>query len=303
MLVEHVPGNPELLGLDLVGVRDDPALEHVARTGHRRQSRGHEPAGARLGRAEREAALAAELQHDLLDRALVLREQVALERLAQPALRARRLAARLPAPRSGRRGSRSRARRSSPRRRRRRPPRRRAPARRRTRSPRRSAGRAARAGSCGRARGAAARSRARAARAGAAPRAGPAARRRRTCPCRARRPGAVPARPSETAPSGSVACLTTPGAKSAYGRRRRSATVRETRSISASSSESTSMARPATRATSSSVRSSCVGPSPPETRQTSACIPSRSASSSSTGSSPTMVTRAGCSPSARASRA
>ena len=36
-------------------------------------------------------------------------------------------------------------------------------------------------------------------------------------------PGAVPAMPSETRPPGSVACLRTPSAKSAYGRRIRSA--------------------------------------------------------------------------------
>ena len=52
-------------------------------------------------------------------------------------------------------------------------------------------------------------------------------------------PGAVPAMPSETAPSGSVACFRTPGAKSAYGRRMRSANRREICSISASSASST----------------------------------------------------------------
>ena len=65
-----------------------------------------------------------------------------------------------------------------------------------------------------------------------------------------------------------------PAAKSAYGRRIRSANRREICSISASSAASTSSSRPATRATSSIVLSSCVGPSPPETRQTSASKPS-----------------------------
>ena len=45
----------------------------------------------------------------------------------------------------------------------------------------------------------------------------------------------MPARPSESAPSGSVACLRTPVAKSAYGRPSRSAIVRETASICCSS--------------------------------------------------------------------
>ena len=52
-------------------------------------------------------------------------------------------------------------------------------------------------------------------------------------------PGAVPAMPSEIAPSGSVACLRTPAAKSAYGRRIRSANLREICSISLSSAAST----------------------------------------------------------------
>ncbi len=48
----------------------------------------------------------------------------------------------------------------------------------------------------------------------------------------------MPASPSERDPSGRVACFVTPGAKSAYGRRSRSATVRDTASISRSSSGS-----------------------------------------------------------------
>ena len=45
-------------------------------------------------------------------------------------------------------------------------------------------------------------------------------------------PGAVPASPSEAAPSGKDACLVTPGANSPYGRPSRSAMRRDTPSIS-----------------------------------------------------------------------
>ena len=129
-----------------------------------------------------------------------------------------------------------------------------------------------------RARAARARSRAPAARGAAARAAGPAARRRRSSPCRARCPGAVPARPSESAPSGSVACLRTPGlefavrAPEAVGDRARD---RPDRSLERPRRRRA--ARPATRATSSTVRSSCVGPRPPETRQRSAANASRNA--------------------------
>ena len=64
------------------------------------------------------------------------------------------------------------------------------------------------------------------------------------------------------------------------GRRRRTTgpadprSSRDTLPICSSSSSSTTSGRPAARATSSTVRSSCVGPSPPETRQRSAFIAS-----------------------------
>ena len=58
------------------------------------------------------------------------------------------------------------------------------------------------------------------------------------------RPGAVPARPRIVDGSGTVACFVTPSEKSAYGRFIRSATIRETPSICASSSASTRTARP-----------------------------------------------------------
>ena len=72
-------------------------------------------------------------------------------------------------------------------------------------------------------RGAAARSRARAARAPAARAAGPAARPRRRRRASSTTAGAVPTRPIQSAPSGSVACFVTPSAKSPYGRLRRAA--------------------------------------------------------------------------------
>ena len=126
----------------------------------------------------------------------------------------------------------------------------------------------------GPARAAPAPSPARAATAAAARAAAPAGRRRRRVPASSTSPGAVPASPSETAPSGSVACLRTPVSKSAYGRRSRSANALEIRSISAFSPSSTRSGRPAARATSSTVRSSCVGPRPPETTHRSARSPS-----------------------------
>ena len=72
----------------------------------------------------------------------------------------------------------------------------------------------------------------------------------------------MPARPSDTEPSGRVACFRTPAAKSEYGRPSRSAIVREMLPICASSSSSRTSGRPATRATSSTVRSSWVGTEP-----------------------------------------
>ena len=141
-----------------------------------------------------------------------------------------------------------------------------------------------------------ARSRAPAARAAAARVAGPEGRRRRRSPVSRTMPGAVPARPSEIAPSGSVACLRTPVVNSVYERPSRSAIAREMAPISRSSASSRMSERPATRATSSTVRSSCVGPRPPETRQRSASKPSRNACSRSSTRSPTIAIRAGSSP-------
>ena len=70
-------------GLDLVRVRDDRAGEHV--TGARRvgEPRRDEPAGAGLRRGKPEPARPAQVEDELGDRSLVLREEVATEGLAQ----------------------------------------------------------------------------------------------------------------------------------------------------------------------------------------------------------------------------
>ena len=92
---------------------------------------------------------------------------------------------------------------------------------------------------------------------------------RRRPPRRARRRAC---RADHVGTLGDRGLLRTPAAKSAYGRRSRSATC-------ARSPRSGARARrrherpPATRATSSTVRSSWVGPRPPETRQRSASLP------------------------------
>ena len=170
--------------------------------GHRREPRRDHAAGARLGRRERPAARAAEVEHDLLDPALLLAEQVPREPRRATRPRAR------PQARTGRRGSRSRARRSSRRRPAARRPPRRARARPPTRSRRRSAGRGARAAS---------RVREHAPHRLGLERARPEPLQLRGRPgqdddgglagLRRTRPGAVPASPSDTAPSGSVACF------------------------------------------------------------------------------------------------
>ena len=88
------------------------------------------------------------------------------------------------------------------------------------------------------------------------------------------RPGAVPAMPSTIAPSGSVACLRTPAAKSAYGRPQPLGEPRaRSPSISASSAGVDHERRAGDARDELDVRSSWVGPSPPETRHTSASSP------------------------------
>ncbi len=119
---DRLRGNAELRLLDLVRVRDDAAEEDVTRAGNRGQALGHEAAGARLGGADRQPERAAESEDDLLDRPLVLREEVAVEPCAQLGAEGSGSLLLRRARQTGRRGSRSRARRSSLRRRRRRRP-------------------------------------------------------------------------------------------------------------------------------------------------------------------------------------
>ena len=69
----------EKRGLDAVGVGDDRPEKHVAGAGHVGQPRRDQAARARFRRREREAALAAKVEDELGDRALVLREQVDAE--------------------------------------------------------------------------------------------------------------------------------------------------------------------------------------------------------------------------------
>ena len=75
-------GTPSDSGLHVVRVGHDAAREGVARARDVRQARRDQAARARLRGRETQPALAAEREHDLGDRPLVLAEEVALERLA-----------------------------------------------------------------------------------------------------------------------------------------------------------------------------------------------------------------------------
>ena len=88
-----------------------------------------------------------------------------------------------------------------------------------------------------------------------------------------------------------------------YGRRSRCATCRVHVSMRFSSPLCRTSGRPAARASSSTVRSSCVGPRPPEMTSRSCSSPSRSARSSPSAPSPTMRTSSGSSPSETSDRA
>ena len=235
------------------------------------------------------------VEHDRLDRRRSRGEHVLCERRARAPPPARRTCLGAGLDERGRRGSRSRARRSSPRPRRRRRRPRRAPPRRPTPRRRRSAARAARA----------ARARASRRRSGAvssaigqscrSSRGGPGASRDAASSARTSA-GAVPARPTTTAPSGTDACLWTPGANSLYGRRSRSGDLPRPRLDAPRAPRARTSGRPAARASSSTVRSSWVGPRPPEMTSRSCSRPSRSARSSSVGASPTMRTSSGSMP-------
>ena len=124
-----------------------------------------------------------------------------------------------------------------------------------------------RAAAPARAAGAAAPSRARAARAPAARAAAPAARRPRSRPPRARRPAPCRrGRPRAHRPAASPACGRRPRSRrtAAPGA---SATRRESSSIAVPQRRLDVQPDTGRRASSSIVRSSCVGPSPPETHE------------------------------------
>ena len=301
-------GTPELRLLHLVRVRDDAAEEDVARA---RAPRSAAPRRARRCTTRRSRASSPrarhEVEHELLDRrARRARTGTRSSGSAERLLERRRRAPRRPARRAGRRGSRSRARRSSPPRRPRRRRRPRAPSRPPTRSRRRTAaraapGRAARASTRRTGSVSSARGHSRCSSAG-----GPGSTTTDAAPGveheprrRARRARA------RCAPSGSVACFAHAGLE---------VRVRPLQALGdpprdradlrvAAPRRATQLATRHVARRSSTVRSSCVGPSPPETTaQVGLERPRRSAASSSSGSSPTIEIRAGSSPSESSSR-
>src|SRR5215468_4241468 len=81
VLLEDAARDAQLHSLDLVRIGHDPAQERATAAWHRREALRHHPAGAGLCRGERETLLAARIEDELLDAALVATEQVALERL------------------------------------------------------------------------------------------------------------------------------------------------------------------------------------------------------------------------------
>ena len=135
-------------------------------------------------------------------------------------------------------------------------------------------------------------------------RAGPGDRRRPPRRVSSTSPGAVPASPSERAPSGSDACFTTPRSNSAYGRRSRSAIRRETASISLAQRlvDDEAPLRPPARAARPCGRRAS-GRGRPRRRRDRSRAPPASAAASSSGRSPTIRIRAGSSPSSCSSRA
>ena len=84
--LEHLGRHAERRLLDRVRVGGHAAEEHGARPWHRGQPRRHEPTGAGLRRGEGEPALAAEIEHEPLDRRLPGRVEPPGDRLHEPAL-------------------------------------------------------------------------------------------------------------------------------------------------------------------------------------------------------------------------
>ena len=91
-VAQHLARNSELRLLDPVRVGHHAADVGVAGTRHRGQPRAHQPARAGLRGGDRQTAGPRERQHDLLDRARVLREEVAAELGPQGRLHASRRA-------------------------------------------------------------------------------------------------------------------------------------------------------------------------------------------------------------------
>ncbi len=105
-------------------------------------------------------------------------------------------------------------------------------------------------------------------------------------------PGAVPTGSSTVAPSGTVACLRLPSrtaSMSTFGKRL--ASGRRISAMRSSTAGSSVISRPWKRPTTSAVRSSAVGPSPPLviTRSSPRAAMKESASCMSSGRSPTIV--------------
>ncbi len=143
----------------------------------------------------------------------------------------------------------------------------------------------------------AAASRAHAARAPAAHAAGPGAQLRRSSRCRGRPPARCRrARPTRLRRAAPPACARRARSRCRDGSAARRPGARVPRSRGPAARRPRS-GRPAARASSSIVRSSCVGPRPPETTSRSSSSPARKAASSSAGSSPTTVIRTGSTPS------
>ena len=126
------------------------------------------------------------------------------------------------------------------------------------------------------------------------------ARRRRTVRIE-HEAGSGSGQPSEIAPSGTVACFRTPVSKSAYGRPRRSAiTARSPRSGPRDLVDTSGA--PATCATSSTVRSSCVARARPRRDRCPRLSPRATRTRVRPGRSPTIVIRTGSRPSRARSR-
>ena len=118
-------------------------------------------------------------------------------------------------------------------------------------------------------------------------------------------PGAVPTGVSATAPRGTIACLRLAASSAGPAKPLRFAHPARIPAMCARMSSSSSSGAPAKAATTSPVRSSAVGPSPPEVTisATPASAANRSAPSRSPGRSPTIATCATSNPSRTSSRA